>query len=253
MCTVSFVPNENGFLLGMNRDESQFRPIALPPEVHGETGEFSIYPSEPGGGTWIGINNSGLCLALINWHAVPTRPFERVVSRGIVVEELIQSRASNGLFGLLQELPIEQMPPFRLMAFSLRESIVSEFRWDQNRVNTVSHRWEAKHWFSSGLDEQRVEMTRGEVCREAWSEVDAGELSWLRRLHRSHLPARGGFSLCMHREDAFTVSYTEVVFCGAGGTMRYHPGPLCGADGKFFEKAFSFTPRQSGAKPLDNP
>jgi hypothetical protein len=253
MCTVSFVPNEHGFLLGMNRDESQFRPIALPPEVHGGADEFSIYPSEPGGGTWIGINNSGLCLALINWHAVPTRPIERIVSRGIVVEDLIRSRTSDVLFGLLHELPIERMPPFRLIAFSLRESVVREFRWDQNRVNAVSHRWEAEHWFSSGLDEQRVEIARGEVCRQAWSEVDAGELSWLRRLHRSHLPDRGGFSVCVHREGACTVSYTEVVFCEAGGTMRYHPGPLCGGDGNFFEKAFSFTPRQSGAKLLDNP
>jgi hypothetical protein len=57
----------------------------------------------------------------------------------------------------------------------------------------------------------------------------------------------------MHREDACTVSYTEVVFCEAGGTMRYHPGSLCCEDGKFFEKAFSFTPRQSEAKLLDNP
>jgi hypothetical protein len=224
----------------MNRDESRFRPIALPPEVHGGADEFSIYPSEPGGGTWIGINDSGLCLALINWHTVPVRPFERIVSRGIVVEELIQARTSEMLFGLLHELPIERMPPFRLIIFSLRESVVREFRWDQNRVNVVSHRWEVKHWFSSGLDEQRVEITRGEVCRHAWREADAGKLSWLRRLHRSHLPDRGRFSVCMHGEDACTVSYTEVVFCADGGTMRYLPGSLCGEDKKFFEKALSF-------------
>jgi hypothetical protein len=251
MCTVSFVPNENGFLLGMNRDESRFRPIALPPQVHGGAGEFSVYPSEPGGGTWIGMNNSGLCLALINWHAVPTCPVRRIVSRGIVVKELIQSRTTDLLCGLLRELPLERMPAFRLIAFSLRESVVREFRWDRNRVNAVSHRWEAKHWFSSGLDEQLVEIARAEVCRQAWSESDAGELSWLRRLHRSHLPDRGGYSICMHREEACTVSYTEVMFRDSGGAMRYHPGPLCGGDGKFFERAFSFTARQSAAKLLD--
>ena len=251
MCTVSFVPNENGFLLGMNRDESQFRPIALPPEVHGRADEFSIYPSEPGGGTWIGMNNSGLCLALINWHTVPTRPFERIVSRGIVVEELIRSRTSDVLFGLLHELPIEWMPPFRLIAFSPRESVVREFRWDQNRVKTVSHRWEEKHWFSSGLDEQQVEVTRAEVCRRARSESDAGELRWLRKLHRSHVPERGGFSICMHREEACTVSYTEVELCNAWGTMRYHPGALCGSDSQFFEKTLSIVRAPIAAKALD--
>ena len=251
MCTVSFVPNENGFLLGMNRDESQFRPIALPPEVHGRVDEFSIYPSEPGGGTWIGMNNSGLYLALINWHTVPTRPFERIVSRGIVVEELIRSRTSDVLFGLLHELPIEWMPPFRLIAFSPRESVVREFRWDQNRVKTVSHRWEEKHWFSSGLDEQQVEVTRAEVCRRARSESDAGELRWLRKLHRSHVPERGGFSICMHREEACTVSYTEVELRNACGTMRYHPGALCGRDSQFFEKTLSIVRAPIAAKALD--
>jgi hypothetical protein len=237
MCTVSFIPNANGFSLGMNRDESRLRPIALGPEVHQTVNGVSIYPSEPGGGTWIGINDSGICLALINWHKVPTRPVQRFISRGIVVKELVQSPTSDLLTGQLQDLPIEAMPPFRLIAISLRESVVLEFRWDQNQVITAGHRWAAKHWFSSGLDEQRAEIIRAAVCREKWNEPDAGELGWLRRLHQSHLPERGGFSICMHREDARTVSYTEVVFQEAWGTMRYHPGSLCSDGHQFFEKA----------------
>ena len=35
-------------------------------------------------------------------------------------------------------------------------------------------------------------------------------LAWMRRLHRSHVPAPGPFSICVHREDARTVSYTEI-------------------------------------------
>jgi transport and Golgi organization protein 2 len=238
MCTVSFIPNVNGFYLGMNRDESRLRPIGLQPEVRRTTYGVSIYPTEPSGGTWIGINDSGLCLALINWHKAPTRPVPRIVSRGIVVKELIQLPTNGALAGLLRDLPIEAMPPFRLIAVSLRESLIREFRWDQNRVITISHYWMAKHWFSSGLDEQQAEVTRATVCRQKWNEPHAGELAWLRRLHQSHLPERGGFSICMHREDACTVSYTEVVFRDASGTMRYHPGSLCsGAGRQFFEKA----------------
>jgi hypothetical protein len=253
MCTVSFIPNANGFYLGMNRDESRLRPIALQPEVHGTACEVSIFPSEPGGGTWIGISNSGLCLALINWHKVPTRPVHCIVSRGIIVKELIRSRTGDDLSGFLCELPLERMPPFRLIAISLRESLIREFRWDQNRVIAIDHRWAARHWFSSGLDEQQAEVTRAEVCRQNWDEPDAGELAWLRRLHRSHLPNRGGFSICMHREDACTVSYTEVVFHDACGTMRYHPGSLCGDDCQFFEKTLSVAAPQNAAKGLDIP
>jgi hypothetical protein len=253
MCTVSFVPNGNGFYLGMNRDESRLRTAACPPEIHGTAGDFSIYPSEPGSGTWIGINASGLCLALINWHQVPRRAVDPVVSRGIVVRELISARTTEDLPGLLGDLPLKAMPPFRMISFSLRESLVREFRWDQNRVIAVSHDWRAKHWFSSGLDEPSVERVRSNVCQEAWREPDAGELGWLRRLHRSHLPNRGGFSICMHRDDANTVSYTEITFSNGDGTMRYHPGPLCRAvDGQFFEKTFPLVTPQNGPKSLDN-
>jgi Transport and Golgi organisation 2 len=243
MCTVSFIPNANGFYLGMNRDESRLRPIALEPRVQRTNHGISIYPSEPSGGTWIALNDSGLCLALINWHKAPRRLMDRIVSRGIVVKELIKSQTVEDMCNLLRDLPIEAMPPFRLMAISLRESVIREFRWDQKRVVTVGHRWIAGHWFSSGVDERRAELTRAAVCCRKWKEPDAGELAWLRRLHRCHLPVRGGFSICMHREDACTVSYTEVEFREVRGTMRYHPASLCSGNGRqFFEKTLSLTP-----------
>ena len=54
-----------------------------------------------------------------------------------------------------------------------------------------------------------------------------GRLDWLRRLHRSHSPQRGPFSICMHRRDAATVSYTEVAVSKRRATMRYKSGPCC--------------------------
>src|SRR5262249_7688331 len=121
MCTVSFIPGADGYCLGMNRDESRLRPIAFQPEVCRTPDGFAVYPSEPGGGTWIGMNDSGLCLALINWYKVPTLPVRRTMSRGIVVKEMIQSRTLEDLSDFLRKLPLEEMPPFRLIAISLRE------------------------------------------------------------------------------------------------------------------------------------
>jgi len=103
------------------------------------------------------------------------------------------------------------------------------------------------------LDEQLAEVTRAEVCRRAWNESDAGELGWLRRLHGSHVPERGGFSICMHREEACTVSYTEVEVYNACGTMRYHPGSLCGSDSHFFEETLSIVAAPIAIKALDIP
>jgi hypothetical protein len=55
----------------------------------------------------------------------------------------------------------------------------------------------------------------------------AERMDWLRRLHRSHAPEIGPYATCMHRDDAATVSYTEITASGSVATMRYQSGPPC--------------------------
>jgi Transport and Golgi organisation 2 len=211
----------------MNRDESLRRPVAALPEVHVSNGRFWVYPSEPTGGTWIGLNDSGLCLALINWYAVPARPESQAISRGIIVKTALTARHIDELHSAFRMLPLNRMPPFRLIAMAFQEHAVTEFRWDRHVLLPQRKPWIANHWFSSGLNESTVQAKRAEVCLQASKKPDAGELPWLRELHKSHLPEPGAFSICMHREDAGTVSYTEIVIEDNRGIMRYHPGPLC--------------------------
>jgi Transport and Golgi organisation 2 len=213
--------------LGMNRDESLRRPVALLPEVHRTGNRLSIYPSEPSGGTWIGFNDLGLSLALINWHTVSTRPENRVISRGTVVKALLGSDNIDQSDSALRTLQLRMMPPFRVVAIEPHDRVVAEFRWDQDLLHSITHHWTAQHWFSSGLDESAVQARRAEVCEREWKKSDAGSLDWLRALHQSHIPNRSSFSICMHGQNAATVSYTEIVQEDRLGVLRYHPGPLC--------------------------
>src|ERR1700756_122950 len=57
MCTLTFVPSEDGYLVGMNRDELLTRPAALPPRRFQRSGMEMVYPREPSGGTWIACND----------------------------------------------------------------------------------------------------------------------------------------------------------------------------------------------------
>jgi hypothetical protein len=237
MCTVSFIPNSQGFYIGMNRDESVHRVTANSPEVNHRAGHGLLYPAEPSGGTWIGVNDTGVCLALINWQAVPSQREKPLVSRGTVVKTLISSRSSDQLFPGIEGLPLRRMQPFRLIAVLLLEHVVHEFRWDQFEISQRRYEWEARHWFSSGFDEPAVQEKRAKLCRTAWDRPEAGSLNWLRQLHASHLPAPGPFSICMHREDAATVSYTEIVVGNGSVLMRYHPGPLCNGSSEFVERS----------------
>ena len=51
--------------------------------------------------------------------------------------------------------------------------------------------------------------------------------SWIGKLHQSHDPVPGPFSVCVHRKDAATVSYTEVRCHGRSISMSYRNGSPC--------------------------
>lgn len=227
MCTVSFLPRPNGFYLAMNRDEKRTRSSALPPAIADLTICRAIFPREPNGGTWISTNDAGVCLALINWHRIDRDPTKAVVSRGQVVETLANKSSVAEIGAALRKLPLRKLRPFRLIAIVPSDKTLTEWRWNLERLSARKHMWQCQHWFSSGFDERRAEFERSRICELAQKQESAGSLGWLRRLHRSHSPKRGPFSICMHRSDAATVSYTEVEVTNRHAMMRYKSGSSC--------------------------
>jgi Transport and Golgi organisation 2 len=222
MCTVSFLPTGQGFALAMNRDEKKSRVEGQKPRRRKAGFYVALHPAEPGGGTWIGVNQAGLALALINWHAQPLSE-NADVSRGVVVPHLLAAGSLARMARLIPSLPLARINPFRLIAASLSERKLEEWRWDGNCLNSSQKSWSPLHWFSSGHEEAQVADTRARAARR----MAAGTISRLRRLHSSHQPERSAFSICMHRDDAETVSYTEIVANPAGAQMRYAAGALC--------------------------
>jgi hypothetical protein len=252
MCTVSFLPKAHGFCLAMNRDEKLDRSTSLAPRIVDLESHRAVYPSEPTGGTWISANDAGVCLALINWHRVKREPKHDVVSRGEVVRALAGKSSTNEIADGMGTLPLRKLRPFRLITIAPSERLVTEWRWNLEWLTRYDHKWQPLHWFSSGIDERRAELERAKVCasflpgdgdpsrERARAGVNAAgySLSWLRQLHRSHAPKRGPFSICMHRSDASTVSYTEVAVSEKRATMRYKAGPCC-SNGAIVTKTIS--------------
>ena len=227
MCTVTFIARKRGYCLGMNRDEALTRPTGLPPKKNTMNGRTVLCPSEPGGGTWIALNDGGTTFALINWYSITARVAGKAVSRGKVVNAV--STASSPAFAdaALAELPIHRINPFRLVGvFPVTREIV-EWRWNLKQLVRKNHRWKSQQWISSGFDEPTAQRLRGKTFQWAGRQDSAGRLDWLRRLHRSHAPHAGPFSTCMHRVDAATVSYTEVTVSSRQATMRHHAGAAC--------------------------
>jgi Transport and Golgi organisation 2 len=248
MCTVSFLPRTQGFYLAMNRDEKRDRFAALPPEIVEFQNHRVLFPREPTGGTWISANDAGVCLALINWHRIKREPKNGIVSRGEVIRELAGKSTADEIQDGIARLPLRRLRPFRLITIVPSKKRVIEYQWNLKRLAICDREWRRQHWFSSGFNEERAELERGKICasfvagggdpgkrkasqRRGRAGVNAAgySLSWLRRLHHSHAPKRGPFSICMHRPDAVTVSYIEVAVSNDRAVMRYKPGAACAA------------------------
>ncbi len=227
MCTVTFIARRNGYALGMNRDEKLTRVSARPAARHRLGDGVALFPSEPNGGTWVGVNDSGATLALINRYSVAARVVGKTVSRGEAVRSGLHSESPAGVDAALAKLPLNRVNPFRLIGVFPKAQTVVEWRWDLRQLQGFSHPWQTSIWISSGFDEPGAQRTRGKFFTEALRQSSAGSTEWLRRLQRAHGPERGPYSICMHREDATTVSYTEVVVSHTTATLRYTPGAPC--------------------------
>jgi hypothetical protein len=227
MCTVTFIARRRGYRLGMNRDEKLTRGAARPPAQHCLENRNAIFPSEPNGGTWIGVNDAGATFALINWYSVPTNVAGTAVSRGEIVKRSLRSDSPEQLDETLSTISLDRVNPFRLLGVFGSSRVVVEWRWDLQRRQRLGHSWQSNVWISSGFDEVGVQQGRGETFAEAVQEISAGSTSWLRRLHGSHAPEAGPYSTCMHRVDAATVSYTEITVARETATLLYTPGSPC--------------------------
>lgn len=213
----------------MNRDEKRSRVPALLPAIIDLGERRVVLPREPNGGTWIAVNDRGICFALINWYRIEREPARSIISRGKVVVAVAGASSTEDIAARLGALKLQRLRPFRLIGIVPSERNLTEWRWNLERLSGRKHSWRRQHWFSSGFDERRAELERSRVCSFAQTGQAANSLSWLRRLHRSHAATRGPFSICMHRNDAETVSYTEVAVSGRRVLMRYKPGPTCSA------------------------
>ena len=227
MCTVTFMPRSSDYCLAMNRDEKLTRPEGLPPKLTVVQKRRVICPSEPGGGTWIALNDLGVSLALINWYSVLARVERSPISRGEVVKAACVADNPGAMETILSALPLERINPFRLIGIFPASQKITEARWDLKKFVLKTCPWQTQQWISSGFDEPAAQRERSRTFQQAFGQKSVGSLNWLRRLHRSHSREKGPLSTCMHRADAMTVSYTEVTVTQSKARMSYCAGPPC--------------------------
>lgn len=228
MCSLAFQPSESDFLIGMNRDESKRRKPSFPPNVYLRNEVQRIHPVDPLGGTWICINEFGIALALLNWYPKVT-PIDKgqPISRGYIIQSTGSSDSMLEIRRSLNEIHLDRFQAFRLLAFDPNTRASTEFAWDQATLMESSFLWEPRFWASSGHEEPTAQAKRQRTYDKFVGERSHIDARALRTLFASHKPRRGPFSICMHRNDAETRSYTELECNAATVRLSHHEGALC--------------------------
>lgn len=225
MCTITFLPNDRDYLLAMNRDDLLTRASTLPIVRASFASHAAVHPQEAGGGTWIGVTQQGITFALLNWAVPPNG--SKVKSRGSVIPQMLVSAGAEQARMVFDDLGLAGVYPFRLIGIFPAEQRVIEWRWDGEARTEQTLEWGAHQWFSSGAGDEEAARVRSGISRSYWRDERAGSCDWLRRLHSSHEPEQGVFSICAHRDLGGTLSYTEIEVTAQHVALGYSPVAPC--------------------------
>jgi hypothetical protein len=225
LCTASWIRGPEGYELLFNRDESRRRAVALPPRTITREGIRALAPVDAeAGGTWIGVNEHGISVAILNaWEFSGAAPRGGFQTRGAVALELLAADAIDAAVERLRARDLAPCRGFRVLFFAPQCS-PRVFAWDGRALEEELARMPMA---SSSVDGEGARRARSFVLDQLVRERGALDTDVLFELHRSHAPERGALSPCMHRDDAVTVSASHIQVGPAQISLRYAPGAPC--------------------------
>lgn len=225
MCTVTWLREGDSYSVFFNRDELKTRARALPPACQMQNGVSYLAPVDPdGGGTWLGVNQFGLTCGVLNNYAITNVRSRSFRSRGLLVPALLDCASPFAALSKLRTLPLDDFRPFFLLLLSPRQPQVlctwngDALHFDENVSLPLS---------SSSFDTQRVVENRRNEFAALSARQQFLNQKFLASYHASHSSSGGAYSVCMHRDDASTVSYSQINVTPAQIEFLYTPGAPC--------------------------
>jgi hypothetical protein len=171
MCFVSYVPLQDGYLLGSNRDERINRPAALAPlQIETEKGTVLMPRDGKAGGTWIAAREDGWSVVLLNGAFdlhVAQPPYRH--SRGVIIPAMMKDSQPEAVFN---RLDLQNIEPFTLIVagpgqlfecrwngmhkFQKPLDPVSAFCWSSATLYNQEQQKQRENWFLEAVEDGRL-------------------------------------------------------------------------------------------------
>ncbi|MDO6763228.1 NRDE family protein [Agarivorans sp. 1_MG-2023] len=220
MCTLSVLRLNERTLVTMNRDEARSRHEAGLKQQASALTE-SIYPVDgQAGGTWFGINNHGVVLALLNRYQDPQH--SPAPTRGQIIPQALLLGAPSKVSEHLAEQCYQGYNPFDLVLVANNTS--EHFTWNGQLLSRTHIKQAAFQLSSSALNTEQVlaiRKQRFEQWLHSTQTRSAGAV--LQDIHLQQCRDNRDHSVLMDREDAHSKSICQVVLSPHTSELNYYP------------------------------
>lgn len=224
MCTVTFIPHAAGVIMASNRDEQVLRRMAQMPAAYQYNNRTIVFPKDgQAGGTWIGMNDSGQVMVLMNGgyqrHQMGGTYRK---SRGLIFLDIFQQEDPYAQF---EKIDLDQIEPFTLILWTGKE--LWDLRWDgAQKHKTPADPGTVHIWSSAQLYTPEVRRQREVWFREWLEQTDIQHISVAEVTAFHTFGGNGGDEenrLVMHLGDFLkTISITTIDWQPGNMTMHYH-------------------------------
>ncbi len=227
MCTVSWLHHDAGYHLLCNRDEKKNRLEARGPQLGLRSSVSFLSPTDRNhGGTWIAVNEHAVAFCLLNGVGPnPAQP----TSRGLIIPQLVDADSVDQVWLKIARMNLDTFAPFTLVTIE-PQSQASVCSWNGSQLNIVQQADHLMPLTSSSFNPVEVNSRRQSEFLRRVAAARVLDEQVLFQFHESHGFPTGSpsaHSICMHRDDAMTVSFSWVNVTNQEVSVFYSPASPC--------------------------
>ncbi|TNE28859.1 MAG: hypothetical protein EP346_07655 [Bacteroidetes bacterium] len=214
MCTLTYLPTNNGFIVTQNRDESPLRGKPIFP--YKSESPLAHYPKDPDGdGTWMAATKDTVVCVLNGAYEPHERHLPYKHSRGLL-PLLILNRPNHEL----KLSDAEELEPFSVFIFNSK--YVRRYTWDAEDLYLEEFSPSDRHIFQSApLYSPAMQSLRSDWFFN-WSIIHpTPHPKDILEFHLLGGEGNGETDICMYRPGVQTTAITQVVCTPLSTTYSY--------------------------------